>query len=121
MPRLFKVQLLALHLMSSLLPIFILNTDGTPTKYANDTYLMIGSSNIHTTAEEFGNIRAWAMRNNLQINANKTKEMIIFRRRSKSVTYPPEPLIPGAERVTALRVLGLYFRLVLQSGITSTN
>src|SRR6218665_2393800 len=71
------------------------------TKYADDTYLMICSSNIHTTAEEFGNIQAWAMRNNLQINANKTKEMIIFRRRSKSVTYPPEPLIPGAERVTA--------------------
>ena len=36
-----------------------------------------------------------------RLNANKTKEMIIFRRRSKSVTYPPEPLIPGAERVTA--------------------
>src|SRR6218665_481220 len=40
--------------------------------------------------------------------------MIIFRRRSKSVTYPPEPLIPGAERVTALRVLGV----VLSSRLT---
>src|SRR6218665_1815771 len=77
------------------------------TKHADDTYLTIGSSNIHTTAEEFGNIQAWAMRNNLQINSNKTKEMIIFRRRSKSMIYPPEPLIPGAERVTALRVLGV--------------
>src|SRR6218665_1065575 len=54
------------------------------------------------------------VRYNLQINANKTKEMIIFRRRSKSVTYPPEPLIPGAERVTALRVLGV----VLSSRLT---
>src|SRR6218665_556252 len=35
------------------------------------------------------------MRKNLQINANKTKEMIIFRRRSESVTYPSEPLIPA--------------------------
>src|SRR6218665_382450 len=61
------------------------------TKYADDTFLMIGSSNIHTTAEEFGNIQALAMKNNLQINANKTKEMIIFRRRSKSVTYPRTP------------------------------
>ena len=50
--------------------------------YADD--MMIGSSNIHTTVEEFGNIQAWAMKNNLQIglNANKTKEMIIFWRRS---------------------------------------
>jgi len=40
------------------------------TNYADDTYLMIGSSNIHTTAEEFGNIQAWAMRSNLQINVN---------------------------------------------------
>src|SRR6218665_1004204 len=75
---------------------------------------MIGSSNIHTTAEEFGNIQAWEMRNNLQINANKTKEMIIFRRLTKTVTYPPEPLIPGAEHVTALRVLGV----VLSSRLT---
>src|SRR6218665_3253087 len=51
---------------------------------------------------------------NLQINANKSKEMIIFRRQSKSVTYSPEPLIPGAERVTALRVLGV----VLSSRLT---
>src|SRR6218665_1210474 len=85
------------------------------TKYADDTFLMIGSSNIHTTAETFGNIQALAMKNNLQINANKTKEMIIFRRRPKSVTYPPEPLIPGAERVTASRVQGvvIYSRLTM--------
>src|SRR6218665_65869 len=61
------------------------------TKYADDTCLMIGSSNIHTTAEEVGNIQAWATRNNLQINANKTEQMIIFRRRSKPVTYTSDP------------------------------
>src|SRR6218665_1013183 len=50
--------------------------------------------------------------------ANKTKEFI-FRRRSKSpksVTYPPEPLIPGAERVTALRVLGVVISSRLTMG-----
>jgi len=54
------------------------------TKYADDTYLMVGSNNIGTAAEEFGNIQSWAARNNLRINSNKTKELIIFRRRSKS-------------------------------------
>src|SRR6218665_968798 len=42
--------------------------------------------------------------------------MIIFRRRSKSVIYPPEPLIPGAERVTALRVLGVVISSRLTMG-----
>src|SRR6218665_2344731 len=78
-----------------------------------ETWPNLGMPPIRRAAE-FGNIQAWAMRNNHQINANKTKEMIIFRRRSKSVTYPPEPLIPGAERVTALRVLGV----VLSSRLT---
>src|SRR6218665_647282 len=77
------------------------------TTYADDTYLLIGSNNIGTAAEEFRNIQSWAARNNLRINSNKTKELIIFRRGSKSVTYPAKPLIPGAERVTALQVLGV--------------
>jgi len=35
---------------------------------------MVGSSNILTAnSEEFGNIQAWAMRNNLQINTNKNQ------------------------------------------------
>ena len=82
---------------------------------------MVGSNNIGTAAEEFGNIKSWAARNNLRINSNKTKELIIFRRRSKSVTYPAEPLIPGAERVTALRILEWLSLLVLRWGSTSTN
>ena len=54
----------------------------------DDTYSMIGSNNIGTGSEEFGNIQSWAARNNLRVNSNKTKELIIFRRLSKSVTYP---------------------------------
>src|SRR6218665_464373 len=52
-------------------------------KYADDTYLMVGSSNIDTISEEFANIRSWATLNNLRIHPNKTKEMIIYRRRNK--------------------------------------
>src|SRR6218665_500013 len=42
--------------------------------------------------------------------------MIIFRRRSKSMTYPLEPLIPGADCVTALRVLGIVISSRLTMG-----
>src|SRR6218665_2349548 len=86
------------------------------TKYADDTFLMVGSNNICTAAEELRNIQSWAARNNLCINSNKTKELIIFRRRSKSVTYPAEPLIPGAECVTSLRVLGVVISSRLTMG-----
>jgi len=86
------------------------------TKYADDTYLLIGSKNIGTAAEEFGNIQSWAARNNLCINSNKTKELIIFRRCSKSVPYTAEPLIPGAERMTALQVLGVVISSRLTMG-----
>src|SRR6218665_955916 len=50
------------------------------------------------------NIQSWARGTIFASHSNKTKELIIFRRRSKSVTYPAEPLIPVAERVTSLRV-----------------
>src|SRR6218665_1560247 len=53
------------------------------------------------------NIQSWARGTIFASNSNKTKELIIFRRRSKSVTYPAEPLVPVAERVTSLRVLGV--------------
>ena len=76
------------------------------TKYSDDTYLMIGSSNIHTTAEEFDNIQTWAMRNNLQINANKTTIQI----------GDLSPRTPGAERVTASRVLGVVISSRLTMG-----
>src|SRR6218665_491302 len=77
------------------------------TKYADDTYLMVGFRNIGTVIKDFSNIQAWASRNNLRIHPNKTKEMIVYRRRSKCVNRPAHPLIPGAERVDSLRVLGV--------------
>src|SRR6218665_831651 len=87
------------------------------TKYADDTYLKIGSSNIHTTAEEFGNIQDWALKNNLQINANKTKEKNDHLQAKIQIgDLSPEPLIPGAERVTALVDLGVVISSRLTTG-----
>ena len=75
------------------------------TNYADDMYLMVGSRNIGTIVDEFGNIQTWATRNNLRIHLNKTKEMT--RRLSYCDNLPAHPLIPGAGRVDSLRVLGV--------------
>src|SRR6218665_1042044 len=53
-------------------------------KYADDSYLLIGSSNLQTAANEFKNIVTWADKNNLCLNRSKTKEMIIQRKSTAS-------------------------------------
>src|SRR6218665_3455065 len=78
-------------------------------KYADDTYLLVASRYINTDQEEFDNISQWAERNNLKLNASKTKELIIFRRRSKALG-PKDPIVKGAERVTTMRVLGVIIK-----------
>src|SRR6218665_2825284 len=76
-------------------------------KYADDTYVLVGTAMVHTVKEEFDNIRSWAVKNNLKIHPNKTKEIIFYRRRYDRAQCSSELLISGAERVDALRVLGV--------------
>ena len=48
----------------------------------------------------------WARANNLQLNRDKTKEIIfVDKRRKRSVSEPP--VLPGITRVTSLTVLGV--------------
>src|SRR6218665_69458 len=75
-------------------------------KYVDDTYLLVASRYTNTAQEEFDNISQWAERNNLKLNASKTKELIVFRRRSKALG-PKDPFVREAERVTTMRVLGV--------------
>src|SRR6218665_4169736 len=85
-------------------------------KYADDTYLMVGSRHISTAQKEFENISRWAELNNLKLNATKTKELIVFRRRPSVAFDHPEPFIRGAERVATMRVLGVVdnFKLTMK-------
>ena len=77
-------------------------------KFADDTYLLVGSSNITTVGEEVEHISAWAMDNNLKLNPAKTKEMLVSRR---GIKRPPKPpIVQGAERVDSIRVLGVMIR-----------
>src|SRR6218665_26206 len=66
-------------------------------KYADDSYLLVGSSNICSVNEEFAHIKAWAAENNLQLNPHKTRELVVYRRRAGS-SAPLDPfyrVLPG--------------------------
>src|SRR5688572_3967334 len=43
-------------------------------KYADDTYLLIDSSQLQTAMGEYENISIWARGNNLRLNKSKTLE-----------------------------------------------
>ena len=75
-------------------------------KYADDTYLLVGSSLNSTIGDELTMIGDWAEENHLSLNQSKTKEMVIVRRRG--VQLPPPT--PGIERVTKMKILGVIVR-----------
>src|ERR1043165_4024240 len=58
-------------------------------KYADDTYLIIGSSQVHTAVEEFEHISDWASANNLRLNKSRTREMVFSRRASIKLWSSP--------------------------------
>ena len=74
-------------------------------KYADDTYLIIPSSNSQMIKLEINNIADWAKLNNLKLNKNKSKEILFYKPRTNSNLSPPE--IEGVERVSELRCLGV--------------
>ena len=76
-------------------------------KFADDTYLIIPASCVHSTEDELTNIENWAKENNLKLNRNKSKEMLFAPPKSKAQTFPPA--IEGIERVSQLKCLGVTF------------
>src|SRR6218665_3002412 len=58
----------------------LLTPENRISKYADDTYLIIGSSKRHTLRRELENVAVWASRNNLRLNPKKSREMIIARK-----------------------------------------
>ena len=74
-------------------------------KYAHDTYLLVGSSNIGTVDDEYQHVASWAKNNNLKLNPSKTREIIFSKRGVKGSSIPT--VIQGAERVETIKVLGI--------------
>jgi len=50
-------------------------------KYAVDTYLIVGSGSRDDIPAELDHISNWAASNNLRLNPGKSREMIISRKR----------------------------------------
>jgi len=46
-------------------------------KYADDTYLIVPDTHLHTIPLELQHISDWANRHNLKLNQSKSKEMIL--------------------------------------------
>jgi len=76
----------------------------------DDTYLVVPGKNSHLCKADIDHLRAWAARNNLLLNGDKTKEIVFSACRKQAPPPPPPPLPPkrpGIERVTSLRILGV--------------
>ena len=78
-------------------------------KYADNTYLIIPSSNIATRNAEIENIEKWSEQNNLTLNHSKSTEIIFTNPKRKSRQHPPPPLLPGIDRTSSVKILAVTF------------
>ena len=77
-------------------------------KYADDSYLLVPASNVHTIKEEIDSIIRWADSYNLKLNVSKCKELVVRPPcRVDRVTLPAPGTFPGIQRVDSLVMLGI--------------
>lgn len=84
------------------------NSANLMTKYADDTYLIIPASDANSCNSEIEHIESWSTANNLQLNRNKSSEIVFVRPRNRKLTIPP-PAVPGIQRVEQVKMLGVTF------------
>ena len=63
-------------------------------KYADDTYVIIPASNEASRPAELDNVQRWAEQNNLNLNCNKSTEIIFRDSRRRHTAAEPVP-VPG--------------------------
>ena len=56
-----------------------IHADNHMLKWADDTYLLIGSSNTATLGAEFQHVKTWVSTNSLRLNPSKTRGLVIYR------------------------------------------
>ena len=66
-----------------------------------------------TVMTELNHISTWSARNNLRLNANKYREMLI--RRSSNFELPPT--IAGVKCVTSMKILGVTLNRGVNPGV----
>ena len=74
-------------------------------KFADDTYLVIPSSNIDTRTEELKHVEDWASTNNLKLNSTKSQEIVFTKPRSRS--SQTIPVLTGLTRISMIKILGV--------------
>ena len=77
-------------------------------KFADDTYIVVPASNIHTRQAEINRVEQWARTNNLKINPSKYAEIVFCDNRRKTKVQLP-PVLSDIKRVTVIKILGVTF------------
>jgi len=75
-------------------------------KYADDTYLVIPTSNVQSRETELNHVAEWARKNNLKLNRVKSVE-IIFKDRKRKQQIPDPPTLPDIQRESQIKILGV--------------
>ena len=94
--------------------------DLTWLEYADDTYLIVCASKRATIMAELNHISTWAAQNNLRLNANKSREMLIQTSSNLSSLKPSCYILTVSDNIRATEVIsscsrGLYALRVLRS------
>jgi len=82
-------------------------------KYADDTYVIIPAGNISSGPAELTNTGNWARDNNLEVNLDKSVEIMFVRPRSKGYQSEPPLVILGLRRVESIKMLGVTYLTLL--------
>ena len=75
-------------------------------KFADDTYLVIPSSNSNSLQLELESLSEWAKLSNISFNLKKSYELIIHNNYNK---ITPPSLHPSLQRTSSLTILGVSF------------
>ena len=81
-------------------------------KYADDSYLIVPSTNTQFVREELEQVEHWAKQNNLKLNSSKTKEIIFRKQKLRLADLPP--IHDGIARCETMNILGV----LLQSNLS---
>ena len=71
--------------------------------------MIIPAGNISSGPAELTNTSNWARDNNLEVNLDKSVEMVFVRPRSKGYQSEPPLVILGLRRVESIKMLGVTY------------
>jgi len=83
------------------------NPDNVLVKFADDTYLLVPANQSETVNDELDHIKVWAVKNNLNLNASKSYEIIVHHPRTRLSRLTVPPPLQNIARVVELKSLGV--------------